>query len=373
MTKQTPTTQQRLHGLDHLRALAITYVFIFHYFILTHGQPEWLPVIAQFGWTGVDLFFVLSGYLISNQLFAQIKNGSSISFSHFFIRRFFRIAPAYLVVVGIYFLFPAFREKEHLPPLWKFLTFTQNFGLNIREQGTFSHAWSLCVEEHFYLALPLIIVLLQTTNKFKNAVWLLVALFISGFAIRYSCYHTQYLPHATDDDSWMHWYKYIYYPTYNRLDGLLTGVAVAAVYNFKPKLWASVSKYSKLSIIASIITLGVAYYICADQQSPLASVLGYPAVALGFGFLLVAAISDNSILHKYKSTLTSQIATLSYSVYLTHKGAIHVTHQLLAGYNLHPNLLLFISIISSLLAAFVLHVLVEKPFLKIRDRFTSEQ
>ena len=143
--------QERLHGLDHLRALAITLVFLFHYFILSGGQPAWLPETAQFGWTGVDLFFVLSGFLISSQLFAQIKKGQHISFKDFFTRRFFRIVPAYLVTVALYFYFPFFREKENLPPLWKFLTFTQNIGLNLKDNGTFSHCWSLCVEEHFDL------------------------------------------------------------------------------------------------------------------------------------------------------------------------------------------------------------------------------
>ena len=61
-------SQQKLYGLDHLRALAIAFVFLFHYFILSHGQPEWLPDLAQFGWSGVDLFFVLSGFLIGGIL-----------------------------------------------------------------------------------------------------------------------------------------------------------------------------------------------------------------------------------------------------------------------------------------------------------------
>ncbi|MCH5688598.1 acyltransferase family protein [Niabella sp. W65] len=68
---------QRLQGLDHLRALAIIFVFLFHYFILSGGQPAWLPSAASFGWTGVDLFFVLSGFLISSQLFVQIKRGNT--------------------------------------------------------------------------------------------------------------------------------------------------------------------------------------------------------------------------------------------------------------------------------------------------------
>ena len=100
---------EKLYGLDHLRAFAIILVFFFHYYIVSDGEPEWLPDVASFGWTGVDLFFVLSGFLISSQLFLQIKNGQLISFKVFFIKRFFRIVPAYLATVGIYFCFPYFR------------------------------------------------------------------------------------------------------------------------------------------------------------------------------------------------------------------------------------------------------------------------
>jgi peptidoglycan/LPS O-acetylase OafA/YrhL len=142
--------QNKFYGLDHLRALAITLVFLFHYKILIVEHPVWMSDLVQFGWTGVDLFFVLSGFLIASQLFAEIKKGKKISIRIFFLKRFFRIIPAFWLIVGIYFCFPSFREKEALPPMWKFLTFTQNFGLNLSNQGTFSHAWSLCVEEHFY-------------------------------------------------------------------------------------------------------------------------------------------------------------------------------------------------------------------------------
>lgn len=77
-------TNKKFYGLDHLRTLAITLVFLFHYTILSGGQPQWLPAIMKLGWTGVDLFFVLSGFLISSQLFAQIQQGRDISFKTFF-------------------------------------------------------------------------------------------------------------------------------------------------------------------------------------------------------------------------------------------------------------------------------------------------
>jgi peptidoglycan/LPS O-acetylase OafA/YrhL len=360
--------QQRLYGLDHLRALAICYVFLFHYFILSGGKPDWLPDFAKFGWTGVDLFFVLSGFLISAQLFSQIKQGKNISFKQFFLKRFFRIVPAFLVTVGLYFFFPFFREKESLPPLWKFLTFTQNLGLNLKEFGTFSHAWSLCVEEHFYLFLPLILIILQFTKLINKSYWLLIALFIFGLAMRVYSFNKLYLPKIEDENSWMYWYRYIYYPTYNRLDGLLVGVSMAAIYEFVPTFWNKISKYGNYSIVLSLNILAGAYFLCYDQQTFDASVFGFLVIAIGYGFMVVGAISPTSFLYKWKSKVSTFIATLSYAIYLTHKGVIHLTNQLLASFNIESNLLLLINIVSCISVAYLLNLIIEKPFMKLRSR-----
>lgn len=365
---QTQSTPAKLYGLDHLRAAAISFVFFFHYFILSGGQPEWLPKAAKFGWTGVDLFFVLSGFLISSQLFAQIKQGRMISFQQFFLKRFFRILPAFLFTVGLYFCLPFFREKEALPSLWKFLTFTQNLGLNLKDFGTFSHAWSLCVEEHFYLFLPIILILLQYSKLFKKSYWIIIAFFLFGFAIRMYSFNYLYLPKITDQDSWMYWYKYIYYPTYNRLDGLLTGVAIAGIYQFLPHFWNTISKFGNQFLLFSLFVLTAAYFLCEDQQSYGASVFGFPLVALGYGFMVIGAISPSCFLYQWNSKTTTFIAKLSYGIYLIHKGIIHITHQLLADFSINPNLMLLICIVTSVLGAFLLHLTIEKPFMKWRDR-----
>ncbi|HOZ50464.1 MAG TPA: acyltransferase [Chitinophagaceae bacterium] len=359
--------QQKLYGLDHLRALAIIFVFLFHYYILSGGEPKWLPKVASFGWTGVDLFFVLSGFLISSQLFVQIKNGHNISFKQFFLKRFFRIIPAFLVTLGLYFYFPFFREKESLPPLWKFLTFTQNLGLNLKDFGTFSHAWSLCVEEHFYIFLPLILILLQSTKRLKNSYWLLIVLFLLTFAIRIYSYCQFYLPKSEAENGWLFWYKFIYYPTYNRLDGLLVGVSVAAVNQFLPIVWSKISQYGNLFFILSLVVLTGAYLLCEDQMTFHASIFGFSMVALGYGLMVISAVSPTSFLFKWNSKITTLIATLSYAIYLTHKGVIHMTHQLLDAHNIDPNLMLLICVSTCISFAYLLHIIIEKPFMKLRN------
>ena len=356
----------KFYGLDHLRALAIILVFFFHYYIVSGGQPEWLPNVASFGWTGVDLFFVLSGFLISSQLFNQIKQGQCISFKRFFLKRFFRIIPAFLVTIGLYFCFPFFREKESLPPLWKFLTFTQNLGLNIKDFGTFSHCWSLCVEEHFYLFLPIILIALQKLKLFSKSYWLLIGLFIAGFAFRIYSFNSLYLPKLNDENGWLYWYKYIYYPTYNRLDGLLSGVVLAGIYIFKSTFFVKISKYGNQFILLSLSVLTSAYFFCEDQQTFVASIFGFPLIALGFGFMVLGAISPTSFLFKWKSKTTEFIATLSYAIYLTHKGVIHTTLLVLKEFEINDNVMLVICNLTCIAFAYLLHLAVEKPFINLR-------
>lgn len=370
----TPLDQhvpQKLHGLDHLRALAIAQVFFFHYFILSGGQPAWLPDVASFGWTGVDLFFVLSGFLIASQLFLQIRQGQRIVFRSFFLKRFFRIIPAFLVTVALYFCFPFFREKESLPPWWKFVTFTQNFGLDLKAFGTFSHAWSLCVEEHFYFTLPLVLILLQKTNLVKQAYWLIIALFLLGFAVRVYSFNGCYLPHIDDENSWVYWYKYLYYPTYNRLDGLLAGVSIAAMYQFLPDFWEKAARFGNLFIVLGLMVLTGAYHLCYDQQTFQASIYGFPLIALGYGCMVVGAISPSSVLYRWSSKGTALMATLSYALYLTHKGIIHMTHQGLERFALNSHWMLLICMATCLGGAYILHLCIEKPFMRWRNKFIT--
>lgn len=361
----------RWAGLDHLRTLAILLVFLFHYQIPIFGHPEWLPPLAKFGWTGVDLFFVLSGFLIAYQVFYGVKNGHGVGVKAFFIKRFFRILPAFWVVVALYFSWSGFHERERLLPAWRYLTFTQNFGLDLREYGTFSHAWSLCVEEHFYGLLPLIIVPLIRFKQFSLGGWLLLLLFAAGFCTRlYSWFHFC-VPAAGTEGEVLCWYKYMYYPTYNRLDGLLAGVAIAALYHFKNDWWQRIAAKGNLWLVLGLLTLTAAYFLCYDEHTFYASVFGFPVVAIGYAMLVVGAVSPVSVLHKVRSKATALIATLSYGIYLTHKGVVHIAQNVFGamGIAADSGLMLVLCMAACIAAAALLYLLVEKPMLNLRSRF----
>jgi peptidoglycan/LPS O-acetylase OafA/YrhL len=114
----TLTAPTRLPGLDLLRAAAICWVMAFH--ASSFGLISRDHWIAKFGWMGVDLFFVLSGFLIAGQLLRPWAVGRRPNYSRFFVRRLLRTLPAYLVVVALYFLFPVLRERPLIQPLCSF-------------------------------------------------------------------------------------------------------------------------------------------------------------------------------------------------------------------------------------------------------------
>ncbi len=174
----------RLPGLDFLRAIAIGGVLIYHASLFDLvSRDHW---VVRFGWMGVDLAFsILSGYLIAGQLFRPCGARRGFDYRRFFARRWLRTLPAYLAMVAVYFAFPAVRERPDIQPLWQFLTFTQNFALNFPIPGAFSHAWSLCVEEQFYLAFPLAAALIAIRpNAGRPVVSVMVVVLIAGMMLR---------------------------------------------------------------------------------------------------------------------------------------------------------------------------------------------
>jgi peptidoglycan/LPS O-acetylase OafA/YrhL len=358
----------RFAGLDHLRALAIIIVFIFHYNIFGH-PPGLNEYFGSWGWTGVDLFFVLSGYLIGGQLFAKLSRDQPIHYGEFYLKRSLRILPAYFAVLLIYFTVPQFIERSTLPPFWRFLTFTQNFGLDLSQHGAFSHAWSLCIEEQFYLFLPLLIIALTAVKAGKKAAWILLALFLAGFLIRGYLWY-ELLP--SEPSFGKAYYRLIYYPTWSRLDGLIAGVTLSALYYFKPAAWQKLTKNGNtLTLIAGAMVAGAWLLTHGEHQYEMqGAIFGYPAISIAYGVLVLAALSPTSPLYRYSSRITKIIATLSYSIYLTHKQLIHLTHEVLEprGIGNDTYLSFAICIIVSLLGAGLLHLVIERPFLRLRDR-----
>lgn len=357
------TTRNRQPGLDLLRAIAIVLVVLYHAglfgFVLPHD-------VQRFGWIGVDLFFVLSGYLIAGQLLAAMARGKSPDVRRFYWRRALRILPAFLMVVAIYVFLPALREYPIMPPAWKFLTFTQNLGL--RGGTTFSHAWSLCIESQFYLLLPFVLLALA---RWGRGHWLVPsAIVLCGIVIRGLIAHANM---SGPEPSYAMWQKFIYYPTYARLDPLTMGVSLAAIEHFRPKWWNALAKTAKWIWIPSIAAIVLALVLAEDPLSVISCTLGFPLIALGFSALVICAVSPDLPLSRVAIPGAAFLATVAYSVYLSHKLMIHcvlaygATHSIaetsLTGY--------FLMLSSILAGGSALFFAVERPFLQMRQRYVK--
>jgi peptidoglycan/LPS O-acetylase OafA/YrhL len=319
----------------------------------------------------VDVFFVLSGYLIGGQLLRPISRGEAPDLGRFWASRAFRILPAYLVILALYKLLPGFTDGEGIQPLWRFLTFTMNLGLDYTKAGNFSSAWSLCVEEWFYLTLPLLVLAVRLPAVRKAGPWptiaLAVAIVLGGAALRYALWRE---PSMLAEPPAGLYQKVIYYPTWCRLDGLLMGVMLACARTFRPALWSRLCPpwlAAGLAVaiwIATIRIIGLSGVIL-----PLGgAVVVYPLFSLGCALMLSALLDIEPWLSRQRPRGLAQMAALAYSLYLVHKPVYHAMTAWLGAEVLHGwvGLVLYVSPVFA--AAIALHVLVERPFLRLRDR-----
>lgn len=272
-------TSRRAVGPDLLRAIAVLMVMLWH--LPRPARVGVLPDVWPWGWLGVDVFFVLSGYLIGGQLMARMAQGRRIDFADFYLRRAFRILPAFLAVLALYLLVPTMREGKAMLPAWRFLTFSMNWNLDAKATGTFSSAWSLCVEEYFYLLAPLTLLALRGRAKWAGPV-LAGLILAGGMALRAGLFA------SVADAPWNLYMAKLYYPTWARLDGLLLGVLLAAGRTFRPQLMARWLP-SWAALLSGLAAMAVALLVIKDNGPQLdfaGSIFGYPLFSLACALLL---------------------------------------------------------------------------------------
>jgi peptidoglycan/LPS O-acetylase OafA/YrhL len=278
-----------------------------------------------------------------------------------------RILPNYLFVVGLYFIFPVVREYPLKTPLWEFLTFTQNLSA-IELPAAFSHAWSLCIEEHFYLVLPLL-ALVFVRRPSVRAAWITIfTILVLEIVIR-SFIWAQYLREAGDHFKVLY-RELIYAPTYSRLDSLTLGVALAILKNFHAPLWEKITDHGNLFLAFGIMGYAMVEY--TFQQSAhadfFAVVLNYSLLSFSSMSLVLSALSQKTLLNHIKIPGVTWLAIGSYAIYLTHKMFIHAIFVAFNKIQLeNMDMLLFAAcMLASMIGGALLYVCIEKPFQKLR-------
>jgi peptidoglycan/LPS O-acetylase OafA/YrhL len=335
--------QQRIYYLDLLRAIAIMLVFTGHT-VLSYGSPSYLAPM-QFGGTGVDLFFLLSGWLIGSQLFSEQKKFSNIDVKRFWIRRWMRTMPAYFAVLFVT-LTQLYLTKDSVANPLPYLFFVQNYFYPLEY---FTISWSLSVEEQFYLVIAPFILFIYRFNKNTQSLILIVMLL---------------LPSLFRELGWFNNLN----ETHVRWDCCLMGVLLAHTYFKHPELWTAAKRFIKPALFIGILAYVAFFYFrwhppFENYQDPSKLLLA------GVFALMVFYAVNKPVLHKPLGyNVVMHISTRSYSFYLLHPEALALSKRFFED----SNFILYygVALIISLLLSEVLYRLVELPFIAMREKFS---
>jgi len=311
-------------ALDGLRGIAILLVMLHHftYYRPTEGVDAQIGSVIFFGWAGVDLFFVLSGFLITGILLDS--RGSARYFSSFYARRILRILPLYYLVLFIAFVvLPWFPEVhavlvgEHAsPPQWPYWFFGTN--LLIADlgwvHGWVDISWSLAIEEHFYLVWPLVIWFCPP----RVVAVVCAVIILAGPAARVFARDSMMQPLP------------IYVLSWFRLDGLAVGalLAVAQRRGLLPSLdrWAPAMVIAGVTgIIAVSILGGHTWWWNRPMQQ-----FGYSLIALTGGAMLVSAVNrpaDSLWPRLLSAGWLRAFGKYSYGLYLLHTPVMRAVRE----------------------------------------------
>lgn len=317
-----PSTRSgRFTELDGLRGVAILMVMIHHFTVVepTNLLDRWLGFTGHYGWVGVDLFFVLSGFLITGILLDS--RGRDRYFTSFYARRVLRIFPVYFaVLVAALVVLPQlmpgrFAVQGDDPYEWTYWCFLSNWGMaweNAFHNRLLAPTWSLAIEEQFYLVWPLVVLLVPR----RGLMVLCPLLIIASFALRMLMLHAWDTGHIT-----------IYVATPGRLDGLAAGAWVAAALRggWDPRPWAG--KLAALAITCIVAAFLVeAWQVTTSTQSvylrgdwglgpgiALWSVAGAAMVSL-----LVATEALPAVRRMLDWSMLQSLGKYSFAIYLTH-------------------------------------------------------
>lgn len=360
--------QSRIYypALDGIRGLAIILVVLFHCFNFTKH--------FFFGWLGVDLFFVLSGFLITSILLQTVNQKNY--FRNFLLSRALRIFPLYYLILFIFLIvFPVFKFQDtelgfylnHQIWFWFYL---QNWLLSFKLNEDYSflnHLWSLAVEEQFYLIWPIVIFIIRKLQYLLLISFLLLSIVIAARCILW----VNYDPVLN--------YTTVY--TFTRIDGICIGSILAIVIKMKP----SFIKQFMWIIVLILAILNFGFYFLnemSEQNFPYYAFIGYTTFAALFGLLVHEAISNNKVVNNiFKNRTLMYFGKISYGLYLFHWPIYIMLFPIFVTYlnesSLDKTLIILISSSISVAIAIVLSTLsfnsFERYFLDLKKKIITNQ
>lgn len=318
-------------------------------------EPWWLP-----GQLGVELFFVLSGFLIGGILATEAERGD-LDVRQFWMRRWLRTLPNYYLFLVLNLVIERVATGTW-PSAWSYAIFAQNLAWPC--PPFYPESWSLAVEEIFYLVAPLLIVLAQG-RRWVRPVPMIVAGILVFTAIRIG-----YVLHANPA-----WDEGVRKVTFVRLDAIAYGVlAIIAVRALKPSLRAA-SWLAALGLLGS----AVAVWICLAwprDTSFFARTLLFNLVPLSFAaFLPLAAQWKRSGLPRFAELSITKLALWSYALYVSHLGLLRLLLEVFGWKGATPRecaAQVAAFVVLAIVVAALVHRFHERPWLALRDRIAPK-
>ena len=354
----------RVIQLDVLRCVAVVLVIFRHSLPCPPDENYVLHVISSLlvngGWIGVDLFFVLSGFLVSGLLFSEYQKTGDVGIKRFLIRRGFKIYPAFWVWLSVTIITILFVKRETIPlrDLLGEVLFLQNIIGRLS-----NHTWSLAVEEHFYIGLAtLVFILLWRKKRAKsddNPFSIIPQLFL---VIALTCLTLRLL---------MLIFKGINaFPTPFRIDSLFFGVAISYFWRFRQtEIIRFTERFRYVLFILGIALLSPFFFIENGDQ-PFVFVPGLTITYIGSGLVLMSILTIDISESKIARFLAT-IGTYSYSIYLWHIIAQHQARNFFEIYSQYNYWLIYTAfhLVTAILLGVFMSKLIEYPALRIRDKY----
>lgn len=337
----------RQQSLDVVRGIAILSVVLFHL-----GVPTGLAAVdavlhpfALAGWAGVDLFFVLSGYLVGGLVLDEVARNGALDLRRFFFRRALRLWPVLWVYLALLFI-----VGTPWSALWPVLFHVQNYAPHLNVP---SHLWSLAVEEHFYLVAALLLPWLARRGG-RPLVAALLAVIVGVTALRIAALEMgEQLRHA----QWQ---------TQYRIDALAVGVLLAVWRRESPGVFAWANERRGLLLAAAAIGFG---WLATGGEDTTRYGIGL-SVAWAASATLVLAAADATVSRRWAAPAAALawLGAISYSLYVWHASAGQVAEVIAAGLGLTGAAVLVAKVGLAVIVGTLIHRWVERPALSLRDR-----
>lgn len=346
-------------SLDGVRGIAALMVIVFHFFQDLRPDDsiaQFLKKIAVFGQTGVTLFFVLSGFLITRILISTKEESGY--FKTFYLRRTLRIFPLYYFFLIIYYwIFPIIHKTDFTPLSEQiyYYTYLQNIAqtFNIQTEGPI-HFWSLAVEEHFYLFWP-IVIYCSSINTLKKIIFTII---IGAILLRFVM-----IDNGIE----------VYYFTFTRIDSLALGAYLAILELDKRLTRSSLNSYLffALSLLIPVLIL---WFFFTGESNDWIQVFKYTLISVVY-FLSIAIIiclHDNIISTKI---LTNKIIAysgkISYGLYVYHPLAFYISFRFINLDTWYANF--FIGLGTTFILSSLSYHFIEVKFLRMKKFFTYKR